>query len=109
MGSAKVHVRKGDTVEVISGNYRGQRGKVLRVLPDRGRVVVEGVNQRKKHVRARPDREGGIVTVEAPIAASNVLLVCPHCDRPVRTRRRRDADGTAERLCVRCGHPIPKA
>lgn len=104
-----MHVRKGDTVEVISGNPRGQRGKVLRVMAREGRVVVEGVNQRKRHRRATPDAEGGIVTFEAPIAVSNVLPVCPHCDQPVRTRHRRDADGTVERLCAKCGKLIPKA
>lgn len=105
---AKIHVRRGDTVEVISGNYRGQRGKVLRVVPLKRRVVVEGVNQRKRHRRATPGSEGGIITFEGPIAASHVLPVCPHCDKPSRTRRRRDADGTLERLCARCGNPMPK-
>jgi large subunit ribosomal protein L24 len=104
-----VHVRKGDTVEVISGNPRGQRGRVLRVMPREGKVVVEGVNSRKRHRRATPDSEGGIMTFDAPLAASNVLPVCPHCDRPVRTRRRRDADGTVERLCAQCGNLIPTA
>ncbi len=85
--SMKGHVRRGDTVEVIAGNYRGQRGKVLRVLPGEQRVVVEGVNQRKRHRRATPDSEGGIITFEAPIAASNVLLVCPRCDQASRARR----------------------
>ncbi|MGH7545768.1 MAG: 50S ribosomal protein L24 [Gemmatimonadota bacterium] len=104
-----VHVQKGDTVEVISGNQRGQRGKVLRVLSQEGRVVVEGVNARKRHRRATNETEGGIITFEAPLSASNVQPVCPHCDRPVRTRHRRDADGTRERLCAKCGNPIPKA
>jgi large subunit ribosomal protein L24 len=104
-----VHVRKGDTVEVISGNARGQRGKVLRVITGQGRVVVEGVNSRKRHRRATAEAEGGIVTFDAPLAASNVQPVCPHCDRPVRTRQRRDADGTVERLCAKCGNVIPKA
>lgn len=105
----KLHVRKGDLVQVISGNFRGQRGKVLRVLTGNGRVVVEGVNLRKKHVRATPQAEGGIITFEAGIHSSNVLPVCPHCDRPVRVRRHRDAEGRMERLCVRCGKPILKA
>lgn len=104
-----MHVRKGDTVEVISGNQRGQRGKVLRVMRLERRVVVEGVNSRKRHRRATTEAEGGIITFDAPLAASNVQPVCPHCDRPVRTRYRRDADGTVERLCAKCGNLIPKA
>lgn len=105
-----MHVRRGDQVAVISGNYRGMEGRVLRVLPKRNRVVVEGVNMRKRHQRpSQQNPEGGVVTFEAPIHASNVMLVCPHCEEAVRTRRRRDADRTVERLCVRCGNPIPVA
>lgn len=107
--ASRLHVRKGDLVQVISGNFRGQRGKVLRVVPEKRRVVVEGINLRKKHVRATPQTEGGIISVEAPVHGSNVLPVCPHCDRPARTRRHRDAEGHAERLCARCGKPISKA
>lgn len=103
-----MHVRRGDQVAVIAGNYRGLEGRVLRVIPRRNRVVVEGVNMRKRHQRpSAHNPEGGIVTFEAPIHASNVMLVCPHCERPARTRQRRDADGTVERLCVRCGDPVP--
>ena len=103
-----MHVRKGDRVMVIAGNYRGVTGQILRTIPSEGRVVVDGVNMRKRHQRPSTQTpEGGIVTAEAPIDASNVMLVCPHCDEPARYRRRRDADGTVERLCKRCGNPIP--
>ncbi|KPK80075.1 MAG: 50S ribosomal protein L24 [Gemmatimonas sp. SM23_52] len=107
-----MHVRKGDQVAVIAGNYKGSEGRVLRVIPKSNRVVVEGINMRKRHQRpSQRNPEGGIVTFEAPIAASNVLLVCPHCKAPSRVRKRHDPDGTLERLCVRCrtAIPIPEA
>ncbi|MFQ5889740.1 MAG: 50S ribosomal protein L24 [Gemmatimonadota bacterium] len=110
MTRSKMVVRKGDRVQVIAGNYRGATGQVLRSLPSKGKVVVEGVNMRKRHQRSSPrNPEGGIVSFEAPISASNVMLICPHCDAPTRITRRRDADGTVERLCKRCGNPIPVA
>ncbi len=103
-----MRIRKGDRVAVVAGNYRGERGSVLRVIPRQGRLVVEGVNRRTKHERpSQANPEGGIVTFEAPIDASNVMLVCPHCDSPSRVRNRHDPDGTLERLCVRCENPIP--
>lgn len=110
MSQNKLHVRKGDQVKVIAGNYRGATGRILRTIPADRRVVVDGVNMRKRHQRpTRQNPEGGIVTFEAPIDVSNVMLVCPHCEEPSRTSSRRDEDGTVERLCKRCGEPIPRA
>jgi large subunit ribosomal protein L24 len=103
-----MHVRKGDQVAVIAGNNKGSQGRVLRVILKTQRVVVEGVNMRKRHQRpSQQNPEGGIVTFEAPFAASNVMLVCPHCKGPSRVKKRHDPDGTLERLCVRCQTPIP--
>ena len=112
MTQPKLHVRTGDTVRVISGNYRGVTGQVIRTIPSRGLVVVSDVNMRKHHKRPSATstgevREGGIFTYETPIRASNVMLVCPHCDEPTRFGRRHDADGTIERICKRCNNPIP--
>lgn len=108
MTQKKLHVRKGDRVKVIAGNYRGATGQVLRAEPARERVVVDGVNMRKRHrAPTREDPEGGIVTFEQPIHVSNVMLICPHCEEPARVGHQRDADGTVERLCKRCGNPIP--
>lgn len=110
MSKNKLHVRRGDRVEVISGNYKGARGQVLRAVPRKRQVVVEGVNVRKRHQRPSPQNpEGGIVSFEAPICVSNVMLICPHCDAPARVGRQRDADGTVERLCKRCSTPVPTA
>ncbi|MCS7283451.1 MAG: 50S ribosomal protein L24 [Anaerolineae bacterium] len=101
-----VRVKKGDTVEVIAGDDRGQRGQVLRVLPKENRVVVSGVNLVKKH--QRPVRAGrgqiqpGIIQFEAPIHISNVMPVCPHCKEPTRVGFNRSEDGRKVRICKRC-------
>ncbi len=109
MSQNKLHVRTGDQVKVIAGNYRGATGQILRTIPAERRVVVDGVNMRKRHQRpTQQNPDGGIVTFEAPIHVSNVMLMCPHCDEPSGTSTRRDPDGTIERICKRCGNPIPK-
>lgn len=103
-----MQVRRGDLVAIIAGNFKGSEGRILRVIPKERRVVVEGINMRKRHQRpSQANPEGGIVTFEAPIDVSNVMLVCPHCKAPARVRRRHDPDGTLERLCTRCEAPIP--
>lgn len=103
------HVRRGDTVAVIAGRERGKRGKVLRVLPARGRVLVEKVNMVKKHQRPTQKlRQGGIIEREGALHLSNVLVVCPRCDRPVRTGVQTLADGRRLRACKRCGEPVDK-
>lgn len=105
----KLHITKGDTVVVLSGDDKGRRGKVLKVLPKKGRVVVEGVNIAKRHRKARQQgEESQIVEFPAPIAASKVMLIDPKEDRPTRVRRRVDEDGTVERIAVRSGQPIPR-
>ncbi|HTT66529.1 MAG TPA: 50S ribosomal protein L24 [Gemmatimonadales bacterium] len=106
---ARLHITKGDLVVVISGEEKGKRGKVLRALPAKGRVVVEGVNIVKRHRRARQQgEESQIVEFAAPIAASKVMLIDPKDDHPTRVRRRVDTDGTVERVSVRSGEPIPR-
>ncbi|HEY0304091.1 MAG TPA: 50S ribosomal protein L24 [Longimicrobiales bacterium] len=101
-------IRRGDRVKVMRGNYAGTEGTVLRVLPQENKVVVEGVNQRKRHMRPTQDNpEGGIVTFEAPIAVSNVMLIDPKSGEPTRVQRRRNDDGSVERLST-SGNVIPK-
>ena len=105
----KMHVAKGDTVRVIRGEHRGKEGKILHVYPKQYRVVIEGVNLVKKHKRATtPQAESGIIEFPAPIAASNVMLLDPKSGEPTRVRRRRDQDGTIERIAVKSGQPIPR-
>jgi len=105
----KVKIRKGDTVEVIAGRDKGKRGEVIRVLPRERRIVVQGVNIRKKH-QQQVEAQGrtitpGIIEFEAPIDISNVMLVCPKCGEPTRVAVRREG-GIAERICKRCGAVI---
>jgi large subunit ribosomal protein L24 len=105
----KLHVASGDTVRVIRGDDRGREGKVLHVYPKQFRVVVEGVNVVKKHKRATSaNDESGIIDIPAPIAASNVMLLDPKSGEPTRVRRRRNKDGTIERVAVKSGQPIPR-
>jgi large subunit ribosomal protein L24 len=105
----KLHVTKGDTVQVLSGDDKGKQGKVLQVFPKTGRVKVQGVNIIKRHLRATQTAEGGIVEREAAIHHSKVMLVDPKSGEPTRTRRRKDADGTVERIAVKSGQSIPRS
>ena len=105
----KMQITKGDRVRVIRGAGKGTEGTVLRVLPRKGRVVVEGVNVVSKHRRAtQTGEEAGIIHFPAPIDASNVMLLDPKSGQPTRVRRQHDKDGTLERLSVRSGQPIPR-
>ena len=107
---ARLKIRKGDRVKVVSGNYRGTEGTVLRVEPEKNRVVVQGVNLRKRHKKPSPAApEGGIVEFEAPIHASNVMLLDPKSGEPTRVKSGVGADGRRERIAVKSGQAIPKA
>lgn len=104
-----MHVKKGDTVKVLSGKDKGKQGKVLRSVPEKQRVVVEKVNMAKKALRpTQQNPQGGITTIEAPIHVSNVMLVCPSCGEATRVARRRE-DGKLVRVCKKCGKDIPAA
>jgi large subunit ribosomal protein L24 len=106
---ARTRIVKGDRVRVIRGNFRDVEGRVLRVDVALGRVTVEGVNMRKRHQRPTPDNpEGGIVTFEAPIDISNVMLLDPTSGAPSRVRMRIEKDGTKERIAVKSGNVIPR-
>lgn len=103
----KVHVKKGDTVYVLSGKEKGKKGKVLAVVPDKGRVMVEGVNKVKKH--QKPNQrvmQGGIVEQEALLPASVVMLVCPRCGKPSRTGKKLVDGGRYVRVCGNCHETI---
>ena len=109
MGARKFKIMKGDRVRVVRGNYRDMEGTVLEVLTDKGRVRVEGVNMRKRHQRpSQANPEGGIVTFEAPIDVSNVMLIDPATGEPSRIRARIEEDGTKERISVKSGNPVPR-
>lgn len=97
-------IRSGDMVEVRSGNARGTRAKVLVVLPAKGKLVVEGVNRVYRHMkRSQKNPQGGRLSKEMPIDASNVQLVCPSCGKATRIGKRLADDGGKVRYCRKCG------
>ena len=104
----KMLITKGDRVRVMTGEEAGTEGTVIRVLPKRGRVVVENVNVVTKHKRGSGNDEGGILHYPAPIDVSNVMLLDPKTGEPTRVRRQKDKDGTVERLSKKSGQPIPR-
>ena len=103
-------IRKNDNVVVTTGKDRGKRGRVVRVVPDKNRVIVEGVNVIKRHTKANPQRnvKGGVVEREAPLHASNVQLVCPECGKPTRIGRKILGDGRKVRVCRKCEGVVDK-
>jgi len=104
------HIRKNDTVRVMSGDDAGKEGRVLRVIPKRDRVVVEGVNYVYKHVRpSQRYPRGGRVQKEASIHVSNVLPVCPNCGKATRVKYKIDEQGEKRRCCGGCGSHIGAA
>lgn len=101
---AKMNVKKGDQVQVLSGKDRGKQGEILRAMPAEGKVVVRGVAMVKKAQRPNPvNQQGGIIEQEAAIDASNVMLVCPSCGKPTRVGHGKDAEGKKVRICKKCG------
>lgn len=102
-----MNIKRDDTVVVISGNDKGKQGRVLRVYPERGRLIVEGVRMMKKHTKpTQRDPQGGIVEREAPIHVSNVMVLDPKSDAPTRVGRKRLDDGRSVRVAVRSGEMI---
>ena len=100
-------IRKGDTVQVIKGKDNGKKGKVIQILPQARRAIVEGINLVKKHKRqTRQDEKGGIVSIETPISISNLMLVCKNCNRGVRIGFKILEDKTKSRLCKSCNEVI---
>ncbi|MBI4553048.1 MAG: 50S ribosomal protein L24 [Candidatus Latescibacteria bacterium] len=105
-----MHVRKGDTVMVIAGDDRGKTGRVLKLIPDKRRLIVEGINFIIRHTRpSQINPQGGRVEKEAPIHISNVMVVCPRCNQGTRVERRLMDDRKRARVCKRCGEVIPAA
>lgn len=103
----KVHVKKDDSVYVLSGKDAGKTGKVLKVFPVTGRVIVEGVNMSVKHQKPRGRyQQGGILHQEAPVSSSNVMVVCSKCKRPSKMGRKVMANGDKVRVCKACGAEI---
>jgi large subunit ribosomal protein L24 len=103
-------IRKNDNVIVTTGKDRGKRGRVLRVVPEKNRLIVEGVNKIKRHTKANPQRgiKGGLLEREAPLHASNVQLLCPECGKPTRLGKKILGDGRKVRVCRKCEGVVDK-
>jgi large subunit ribosomal protein L24 len=100
----RTRLRKNDVVQVIAGKDAGKQGKVLKVIPEKNRVIVQGVGFIRRHTRPNPQRniKGGIAEREAPIHASNVMIVCGECNKRTRIGHKLMADGKKARICRRC-------
>jgi large subunit ribosomal protein L24 len=103
-------IRKNDNVVVTTGKDRGKRGRVVRLVPEKNRLVVEGVNIIKRHTRPNPQKnvKGGVVEREAPLHASNVQIVCPECGKPTRIGKKVLDDGRKVRVCRKCDGVLDK-
>ena len=110
MSRLQTPVRKNDNVVIMTGKDRGKRGRVLKVLPARNRLVVEGANMVKRHTRPNPQRniKGGIVEMEGSLHASNVQIVCPECGAPTRIGHQLLVDGRKVRVCRKCDGAVDK-
>ncbi len=109
MAISKLHVKKNDMVKITAGKERGKTGKVLRVFPAKGRVVVESLNVIKRHTRPNQlNPEGGMIEKEAPLSISNVMLVCGSCNQATRTGVRMLEDGSKTRYCKKCNASVDK-
>lgn len=105
----KLHVKKGDTVVVLSGKDKGKKGKIIEALPKASKIVVEGVNKVKRHTKpSQKMPQGGILVKEAPMNSAKVMLVCPECDKPTRIKKTLLANGANARVCKNCGEIIDK-
>ena len=106
MSLIKLHVKKGDTVQVLSGKDKGKQGKIISAMPNDQKVVVEGINKVKRH--SKPSVKvpnGGIISKEMPLHSSKVQLVCPACNKPTRIAHK-EVNGKNSRVCKKCGETI---
>ena len=103
-------IRKNDNVVVTTGKDRGKRGRVVRLVPEKNRLVVEGVNMAKRHTKPNPQKniKGGVMEREAPLHASNVQIVCPECGKPTRVGKKILDDGRKVRVCRKCDGVLDK-
>jgi large subunit ribosomal protein L24 len=103
-------IRKNDNVVVTTGKDRGKRGRVVRLVPEKNRLVVEGVNMMKRHTRPNPQKnvKGGVMEREASLHASNVQIVCPECGKPTRIGKKILDDGRKVRVCRKCDGVLDK-
>lgn len=105
---AKLHIKKEDEVLVLSGKGKGKTGFILSVSPNDKRAVVEGINMIKRHTRRTQEEQGGVVEKEGTVHISNLKVICPNCDKPIRTFRRKNERGFSERICKKCNQSVEK-
>ena len=109
MEKVKVHIKKNDMVMVTTGKEKGKSGKVLRVIPEKRQAIVEKLNFIKRHAKpSQQVRQGGIIEKEAPITLSNLMVICPKCNRPVRTGTKKLEDQKSVRVCRKCEEVLDK-
>ncbi len=106
MSFSKLHVKKDDMVIILSGKDKGKQGKILQALPKKDKIIVEGVNKVKRHTKpSQQAPKGGIISKEAPMHVSKVMLVCPACSKPTRIAKK-EVNGKMVRACKKCGEII---
>ncbi len=109
MITPRLHIKKNDLVMVVTGREKGKSGRVLKVIPEKGKLIVEKINFIKRHTRPHgQQRQGGILEKESPLHASNVMLLCEKCNKPVRTGHRATEGDKKARVCRRCGEIFDK-
>jgi len=107
--AVKLHVKKGDTVMVLSGKDKGKTGKIIEAMPKTGKVVVGGINKVKRHQKPTQKMpQGGIMVKEAPLNSSKTMLICPSCEKATRVKKSEMAGGFSARVCKKCGEIIDK-
>ena len=109
MSLIKLHVKKGDTVVVLSGKDKGKQGKIIKAMPKKGQVVVEDVNKVKRHTKPSMQApQGGILDKEMPLNVCKVMLICPACNKPTRIGHK-EVNGKNARVCKKCGEVVDSA
>ena len=109
MQRIKCPIKKNDNVMVTKGKEKGKSGKVLRILPEKQKAIVEKLNFIKRHSRPNQQmRQGGIIEKEAPLPIANLMILCPKCNKPVRVGKKRLEDGIKVRVCNKCGDVLDK-
>lgn len=107
--AVKLHVKKGDTVKVLSGKDKGKEGTIIQASPKTGKVVIENINKVKRHTKpSQANPQGGIIVKEAPMSSSKVMLVCPACKKATRIKKTELASGKFVRACKKCGEVVDK-
>lgn len=108
MSQTKLHVKKGDTVLVLSGKDKGKQGKIVEALPKKSKIIVEGMNKVKRHTKpSQSVPQGGIIVKEAPMHVAKVMLVCPACSKATRIAKK-EVSGKMLRACKKCGEIVDK-